>query len=117
MRVALAGDVVFGVSFLWVQTQLPAQDVEEQNMCYDSRQDPRLISSRSMNTFLHDPEMPDLLVNLLKLPPLEPAMVAAKARRILIRRAQPFEISNVRSFIEKSFAVGWADEISVGFCE
>lgn len=59
--------------------------------------------------------MPDLLVNLLKLPPLEPAMVAAKASGILVRRAQPFEITNVRSFIEKGFAVGWADEISVGF--
>jgi GNAT superfamily N-acetyltransferase len=59
--------------------------------------------------------MPDLLVNLLKLPPLEPAMVAAEAGGILVRRAQPFEITNVRSFIEKSFVVGWADEISVGF--
>lgn len=59
--------------------------------------------------------MPDLLVNLLKLPPLEPAMVAAEVSGILIRRAQPFEITNVRLFIEKSFALAWADEISLGF--
>lgn len=59
--------------------------------------------------------MPDLLVNLLKLPPLEPAMVAAEAGGILIRRAQPFEITKVRSFVERNFSVAWADEISVGF--
>ena len=34
---------------------------------------------------------------------------------ITIRRAQPFEITRVRSFVEKSFSVAWADEISVGF--
>jgi GNAT superfamily N-acetyltransferase len=33
----------------------------------------------------------------------------------LIRRAQPFEITPVRSFVENNFSVGWADEISVGF--
>ena len=55
--------------------------------------------------------MPDLLVNLLKLPPLEPSSDDA----ITLRRAQPFEITPVRQFIEKSFSVGWADEISVGF--
>lgn len=34
---------------------------------------------------------------------------------ILIRRAQPFEITRVRSFVEENFSVAWADEISVGF--
>lgn len=59
--------------------------------------------------------MPDLLVNLLKLPPLEPLMLEQEADGILVRRAQPFEITRVRSFVEKSFSVAWADEISVGF--
>lgn len=59
--------------------------------------------------------MPDLLVNLLKLPLLEPSLVALKDAGIKIRRAQPFEITPVRQFIEKNFSVAWADEISVGF--
>src|SRR2546427_11040655 len=55
--------------------------------------------------------MPDLLVNLLKLPPPEPSLDDA----ISIRRAQPFEITPVREFIEQNFSVAWADEVSVGF--
>jgi predicted N-acetyltransferase YhbS len=59
--------------------------------------------------------MPDLLVNLLRLPPLEPLMLELETVGVLIRRSQPFEITRVRSFVEKSFSVAWADEISVGF--
>src|SRR6266536_5664474 len=59
--------------------------------------------------------MPDLLVNLLKLLPLEPSLVVLKDSGVNIRRAQPFEITSVRNFIEKNFSVAWADEISVGF--
>ena len=55
--------------------------------------------------------MPDLLVNLLKLSP--PKSISDDA--VTIRRAQPFEITPVREFIEKNFSVAWADEISVGF--
>jgi GNAT superfamily N-acetyltransferase len=55
--------------------------------------------------------MPDLLVNLLKLPSLD----QLKDEDVNIRRAQPFEITPVREFIEKNFSVAWADEISVGF--
>src|SRR2546430_13132986 len=55
--------------------------------------------------------MPDLLVNLLKLPSLDQLPDEA----VTIRRAQPFEITPVREFIEKNFSVAWADEISVGF--
>jgi GNAT superfamily N-acetyltransferase len=57
--------------------------------------------------------MPDLLVNLLKLAPLE--SVIDQTGGVVIRRAQPFEITPVRDFIEKIFSVAWADEISVGF--
>jgi len=53
--------------------------------------------------------MPDLLVNLLKLPPLE------ATQGFMVRRAQPFELSPVRRFVAENFAPTWADEISVGF--
>lgn len=59
--------------------------------------------------------MPDMLVNLLKLPPLEPQIQRMGKGGILLRRAQPFEITQVRSFVEENFSVSWADEISVGF--
>ena len=59
--------------------------------------------------------MPDLLVNLLKLPPLDPALAALAEAKIIVRRAQPFEISPVRSFIDREFQVSWSDEVSVGF--
>src|SRR6266852_4249392 len=55
--------------------------------------------------------MPDLLVNLLKLPSLD----QLKDESVNIRRAQPFETTPVREFIGKNFSIAWADEISVGF--
>jgi GNAT superfamily N-acetyltransferase len=54
--------------------------------------------------------MPDLLVNLLKLPVQESA-----PSEFVVRRAQPFEISVVRRFVGENFSANWADEISVGF--
>ena len=59
--------------------------------------------------------MPDMLVNLLKLPPLEPFLDQQKEAGVNIRRAEPFEITPVRDFIETNFSVTWADEISIGF--
>src|SRR5215510_8793987 len=53
--------------------------------------------------------MPDLLVNLLKLSEAPPP------DSFVLRRAQPFELTLVRQFIEKHFSVAWADEVSVGF--
>ena len=55
--------------------------------------------------------MPDLLVNLLKIPPME----NTPAEEFLIRRAQPFEMTPVRAFVATNFAQSWADEIFVGF--
>jgi predicted N-acetyltransferase YhbS len=55
--------------------------------------------------------MADLLVNLLKLPDFD----IDATQQFLIRRAQPFEITPVRRFVETNFSRGWADEISVGF--
>jgi predicted N-acetyltransferase YhbS len=34
---------------------------------------------------------------------------------VIIRRAQPFEITPVRAFVKREFSLAWADEISVGF--
>jgi GNAT superfamily N-acetyltransferase len=56
--------------------------------------------------------MPDLLVNLLKLrAPENPEKPSAFS----VRRAQPFELTFVRQFIEQNFSVAWADEVSIGF--
>ena len=51
--------------------------------------------------------MADLLVNLLKLPTFE--------QDSRVRRAQPWELTPVRRFVETNFSRSWADEMSVGF--
>src|ERR1051325_7661486 len=55
--------------------------------------------------------MTDLLVNLLRLPPLD----QTAQQDFVVRRAQPFELTPVRCFVETNFSSGWADGISVGF--
>jgi GNAT superfamily N-acetyltransferase len=50
-------------------------------------------------------------VNLLKLPPVEPE----SDHTFIVRRAQPFELTAVRQFIEKKFSLSWADEATIGF--
>jgi len=59
--------------------------------------------------------MPDLLVNLLRLPPLEAVRPAIAGADVVVRRAQPFELTPVRTFVEREFSMAWADEVSVGF--
>ena len=59
--------------------------------------------------------MPDMLVNLLKLPPADAVLNELADAGIVVRRAQPFEITPVMEFVEREFSVAWADEISVGF--
>ena len=54
--------------------------------------------------------MPDLLVNLLRLPDTAPISDEA----ITVRRAQAFELTLVRKFIAENFSQAWADEASVG---
>lgn len=54
--------------------------------------------------------MADLLVNLLKLPEFDNS-----ERDFCVRRAQPWEITPLRHFVETNFSRSWADEISVGF--
>ena len=59
--------------------------------------------------------MPDMLVNLLKLVPLEPVVSELRSAGVIVRRAQPHEITPIRDFVLKNFEAGWADEISVGY--
>ena len=59
--------------------------------------------------------MPDMLVNLLKLPVLAPALLELAESKIIVRRAQPFELTPLRSFVARNFSIPWADEVSVGF--
>lgn len=59
--------------------------------------------------------MPDMLVPLLKLPPLDPVLNEMRGSGVIIRRAQAFEISPVRQFVVERWGSGWADEISVGY--
>ena len=55
--------------------------------------------------------MPDMLVQLLKLPPYEAEVAAMRAQGVLLRRANPFEMTAVRQFILDEFGTGWADEV------
>lgn len=59
--------------------------------------------------------MPDMLVNLLRLPPLEPLLEVPRAAGVVVRRAQPWETAPVRLFIVENFEPGWADEAAVGY--
>ncbi|HLV81617.1 MAG TPA: GNAT family N-acetyltransferase [Chthonomonadaceae bacterium] len=55
--------------------------------------------------------MPDMLVSLLKLPPLEPLLSEMRAQGVVIRRAHPFEITPIHKFIASNFLNRWADEV------
>jgi GNAT superfamily N-acetyltransferase len=59
--------------------------------------------------------MPDMLVNLLKLPPLEPLLDELRSMGVVVRRAQTWEATPVREFVARNFDVAWADEIAVGY--
>lgn len=58
--------------------------------------------------------MPDMLVNLLRLPPVDEALEAVRADGVVVRRARPWELTRVRGFVVDNFGQAWADEISVG---
>lgn len=59
--------------------------------------------------------MPDMLVSLVRLPPIQPVLNKLRQRGITIRRPNPWELTQVREFIEKHFSRGWADETTVAF--
>ena len=58
--------------------------------------------------------MPDLLVPLYKLSP-RPDESALRARGVVLRRANTFELARVSEFIQTHFSQSWADEASVTF--
>jgi predicted N-acetyltransferase YhbS len=58
--------------------------------------------------------MPDMLVNLLLLPPVDEALEEMRAAGVIVRRAQPWELTQVREFVGDNFKQAWADEISGG---
>ena len=58
--------------------------------------------------------MPDMLVNLLRLPPAEPALAELRAAGVVVRRARPWELTPLREFVGEHFGRAWADEVSVG---
>jgi GNAT superfamily N-acetyltransferase len=61
--------------------------------------------------------MPDMLVNLLRLPPPEGVLDELRGAGVVVRRAQPWELTAVREFVARHFGAAWADEISVGFAQ
>jgi predicted N-acetyltransferase YhbS len=58
--------------------------------------------------------MPDMLVNLLRLPASEESPEALRAEGLVVRRARPWELTQVREFVTDNFSRAWADEVSVG---
>ena len=59
--------------------------------------------------------MPDMLVPLYKLPDLAPLLKAQNERGVIVRRANHWELSQVRAFITETFSGGWADEATASF--
>jgi GNAT superfamily N-acetyltransferase len=57
----------------------------------------------------------DLLVPLLKLPPLEPHLAPLRARGIVVRRSRSYEMSQTRRFVLRLFTEQWADETQIAF--
>jgi predicted N-acetyltransferase YhbS len=55
-----------------------------------------------------------MLVNLLLLPPVDEALKEMRAAGVIVRRAQPWELTQVREFVRDNFKQAWADEISGG---
>ncbi len=59
--------------------------------------------------------MPDLLCPLVDLPPIRPVLEQLEKESIFIRRANSYELTKVREFVEKHFTTTWADETTVAF--
>ena len=59
--------------------------------------------------------MPDMLCSLINLPPVRPLLLELEAKGITIRRANPWESSAVREYVEQAFGKAWSDEIAVAF--
>ena len=55
-----------------------------------------------------------MLVNLLRLPPVEAALEELRGAGVVVRRARAWELTAVREFVAGQFGRAWADEISGG---
>src|SRR3712207_3545228 len=69
---------------------------------------------RTEGAFRGQDLVPDMLVNLMRLPPVDEALGELRAAGVVVRRARPWELTQVREFVGDSFGRAWADEISVG---
>ena len=58
--------------------------------------------------------MPDMLVQLLKLPSVDGLLDEMRKEGIAIRRAHAFEMTQLRGWVAKEFSQSWADEVTVG---
>lgn len=54
--------------------------------------------------------MSDMLVKLYDLPDDRDAMTRVREQGVVIRHAMPYELSEVRAWLEQHFSTGWADE-------
>ena len=61
--------------------------------------------------------MPDLLVKLYELPPLEAVLAAQQAQGITHRRAIAPEKHHVLAWVTRHFSAGWASECDVAFAQ
>lgn len=59
--------------------------------------------------------MPDMLVRLYHLPPLEPVLAAQHTHAIQVRRALAPEKTRVVEWVQAHFGQGWADETDCAF--
>jgi predicted N-acetyltransferase YhbS len=59
--------------------------------------------------------MPDMLVKLYALPPLQPSLDAMTAAGVIVRPANAWELSETRAWITEHFSQRWADEAAAGF--
>lgn len=59
--------------------------------------------------------MPDMLVKLYELPPLDAALEAQSAKGIVIRRALAPEKHHVLQWVTRHFSPAWASECDVAF--
>jgi GNAT superfamily N-acetyltransferase len=61
--------------------------------------------------------MPDLLVRLYALPPLEPALIDQARRGIAIRRASPNERPALTAWVRRHFSEAWAGECETALAQ
>jgi len=62
---------------------------------------------------LEGSHMPDMLVSLLHLPRVDDLLAKLREEKIHLRRPNPWELTDLREFIEKTFSRSWADEATV----